>query len=128
MELPTIICVDDEPVILNSLQEQLMRWFSKEYIIEICESPEEALELIDELLENSVRIPLVISDQIMPGMKGSMLLKKVKEKSAAIKTILLTGQADERDLEETVRSISLHKYLAKPWNETELVAAVKSAL
>jgi len=74
---PVIICVDDEANILKSLRAELQEAISNEYIIEIAEGGEEALELIDELLEDGYEVPLIISDHIMPDMKGDELLKHV---------------------------------------------------
>ena len=73
----TIICVDDEPTVLTALKYQLKRYFGSDYYIETVDNGEEALELLDELHEDNMPVPLIISDQIMPGMKGNELLKEV---------------------------------------------------
>jgi CheY-like chemotaxis protein len=44
------------------------------YKIELAESGEETLEIVAELREEEIEIPLIISDQIMPEMKGDELL------------------------------------------------------
>ena len=75
---PVIICVDDEKLILDSLKGQLQHKFTAECNLEIAESAEEALELLDELMEDEIEVPLVISDQIMPGMKGDELLVRIQ--------------------------------------------------
>ena len=77
MNKPVILCVDDEKIILTSLKEQLKRRFGEDYSIETVESGEEALEIIDELQIDAVDLPVVIADQIMPGMKGDELLKQI---------------------------------------------------
>ncbi len=128
MSNPTIICVDDEMVVLNSIQEQLLRVFGKENAIEVSDSGEDALELFEELMEEGTSVPLIISDQIMPGMKGNELLKAIYEKSPDTVTILLTGQADMEAVVDVVNNAGLYRYISKPWNEDDLLLTVKEAL
>ena len=70
-----IICIDDEKAILVALEQQLNRVFNGEFIIEPAESAEEALDLIDEFKHNQYEIPLIITDQVMPGMKGNEFIQ-----------------------------------------------------
>ena len=44
---PVIICVDDEPIILESLKIELKKALGEEHLLETAEGGEEALELID---------------------------------------------------------------------------------
>ncbi|MEY4767967.1 MAG: hypothetical protein RL637_606, partial [Pseudomonadota bacterium] len=88
-----ILCVDDEMIILESLKAELKTIFQKDYVIEIAENGHDALELVDELLESHYEICLVISDYLMPQMKGDEVLKKIHEKSPNTIKIMLTGQA-----------------------------------
>ena len=60
-----IICVDDETTVLRSLKAELQEALGNNYLIEIAQGGEEALELIEELLEEAYEIPLIISDHIM---------------------------------------------------------------
>jgi signal transduction histidine kinase len=125
---PVIICVDDELVILKSLREQLKRHLGDKYEIESAESGQEALEIIEELCEDGVNIPLVISDQIMPGIKGDELLIKIHQKYPKILTIMLTGQADAQSVGNAVNQANLYRYLHKPWDVTDLILTVQEAL
>ena len=70
MSSAAILCVDDEIVILDSLKEQLKRYFGDRYIYEIAESAEEAWEVIEELHEDEIKILIIVSDWLMPGIKG----------------------------------------------------------
>ena len=73
MKRAAIICVDDNLGILSSLGEQLRRAFSDNYDIELAADGEEALELCTELTDEGINIPVIISDQQMPGMQGDQL-------------------------------------------------------
>ena len=76
MPKPVILCVDDEAVVLESLEIELQQAFDDTYLYEFAESATEALEIIDELQEQQVEILLIMSDWLMPGMKGDEFLIK----------------------------------------------------
>ena len=123
-----IICVDDEPTILNSLGEQLRRSLSREYDIELVDNGREAIALCAELVDEGMEIPVVISDQIMPGMTGDRLLIELHSLYPDTLKILLTGQADADAVGNLVNAAALYRYVAKPWQETDLILTVKEAL
>jgi len=128
MQKPVILCVDDEPIVLKGLEAQLGRTFGKDYILEFAENGEEALEIIDDILKKGGLFPLIISDQLMPGLKGNELLKKIHEISQKTLKILLTGQADAAAIGDAVNSANLYRYIAKPWETDDLVLTVTEAL
>ncbi|HEY9602143.1 MAG TPA: histidine kinase dimerization/phospho-acceptor domain-containing protein [Allocoleopsis sp.] len=128
MSRGAIICVDDERYILNSLRDQLSHYLGSAYDIELAESGEEALEIFAELQEDDIEIPLIISDQIMPGMKGDELLIKLHAKYPKTLKILLTGQANAEAVGNAVNFANLYRYIAKPWEETDLCLTVTEAI
>ncbi|MEL6438111.1 MAG: EAL domain-containing protein [Cyanobacteria bacterium J06621_8] len=123
-----IICVDDEPVILRSLGEQLKYSLGRRYDIELVDSGAEAIALCAELTEEGIKIPVVISDQIMPGMTGEQLLIKLHQIYPQTLKILLTGQASADAVGNLVNAAALYRYVAKPWDETDLILTVQEAL
>ncbi|MEQ8381677.1 MAG: adenylate/guanylate cyclase domain-containing protein [Coleofasciculus sp. A1-SPW-01] len=125
---PVIICVDDEANILKSLRTELQEAISNEYLIEIAEGGEEALELIEELLEDGYEVPLIISDHIMPDMKGDELLKHVHVISPKTLKIMLTGQADLEAVGRAIKYAKLYRYIAKPWETEDLRLTVVEAV
>jgi PAS domain S-box-containing protein len=125
---PVIICVDDETTVLKSLRAELQEAIGNDYLIEIAEEGEEALDLVEELLDDGYEIPLIISDQIMPGLKGDELLKSVHELSPDTLKILLTGQADLEAVGRAIKYAKLYRYIGKPWDEQDLNLTVKEAL
>lgn len=128
MSKPFILCVDDEKVVLQSLKAQLRKAFGDIYSYEIAEDATDALNLIDELNDEEVSILLIISDWLMPGMKGDEFLIRVHEKFPKIVKIMLTGQADDEAIKRAQNSANLYRYLFKPWSEVELIEAIKSGL
>lgn len=124
----TILCVDDEPSILDALKEQLNRYLNREYAIECAENGEKALALFRELAEDQYDVPVVISDHIMPGMKGDEFLRQVFELNPAVKKILLTGQADADAVGRAVNMANLYRYISKPWQHDDLVLTIQEAV
>ncbi len=123
-----ILCVDDDPIILVSLTEQLKRYFYPQYLIEEAESGEVALDIIAGLQAQNIEIALVIADQIMPGIKGDELLIKIHSFYPRVLTIMLTGQASATAVGNAVNAANLYRYLTKPWEEVDLILTVKEAL
>ncbi|HEY9902710.1 MAG TPA: response regulator [Candidatus Sericytochromatia bacterium] len=128
MKTSAIICVDDEPFVLESLKEQLKRYFGGRYYIEVAQSGEEALEIVEDLQEEGIDVPLIISDQIMPGMKGDELLIQLHDRYPKMLKIMLTGQASAEAVGRVVNAANLYRYIAKPWDETDLSLTVTEAL
>ncbi|MCB9225021.1 MAG: response regulator [Crocinitomicaceae bacterium] len=128
MKKPTIICVDDERMILNSLRSQLRRHLGTNFSVETVESGDEALELFIELRDDGYPIPVIISDQIMPGMKGDELLSKLNKLDASVKKILLTGQASIEAVGNAINNASLYRYMSKPWEIEDLNLTVTEAI
>jgi CheY-like chemotaxis protein len=126
-QILNIVCVDDEKIVLDSLNSQLTRNFGNNYNYEFAESAAEALDIIEELRNDEVDvIYVVISDWLMPGMKGDELLEEVRKKIRNVKRILLTGHIDSKVVQEIERSGQGVKCIYKPWNEGELIALIKN--
>lgn len=128
MSKPVILLVDDEVVVLDSLKIQLKNEFGNQYLYEVAESADEALEILEELEEDNIEILLLVSDWLMPGMKGDELLVKVHDQYPEIIKVMLTGQADDDAVERAHQEANLHSCLRKPWNKTELIDTIKSGL
>jgi len=128
MSKPVILCVDDERMILSSLKSQLQNNLMAGYKIELAESGEEALEIIEELCENQTEVPLVIVDQIMGGMYGDELLAQIKDRLPKTLGIMLTGQASADSVGNAVNKADLFRYISKPWDEDDFILTVKTAL
>lgn len=123
-----ILCVDDEIVILEVLQEQISRHFGEQFLYEAAESAEEALEIIEELSDGGVKIVVIVSDWLMPGMRGDEFLVQVHQQFADITKILLTGQADGEAIERAKREANLYSCIHKPWRQEELLETITTAL
>jgi class 3 adenylate cyclase len=128
MSKQVIICVDDETTVLKSLKAELKDALGNTYRIEIAEGGEDALELVDELIEDGDEIPLIISDYVMPDMKGDELLKRVHEKSPKTLKVMLTGQATIEAVGSAIKHAKLYRYIGKPWQTEDLKLTVTEAV
>jgi two-component system sensor histidine kinase/response regulator len=128
MNKPVIICVDDEPAVLDSLKIELKKALGDECLIETAEGSEDALELFQELLDEEAEVALVLADYVMPGIKGDELLGRIHQRSPNTLKIMLTGQATLEAVGNTLRHAKLHRYISKPWQPEDLKLAVVDAV
>ncbi len=130
-----ILCVDDEKAVLDTLELQLSELLNKEIRklgynvqLEFAQSGEEALEIIEESRILNKPVAVIVSDQVMPGMKGDELLIKAHELYERARKIMLTGQAEVQDVAEVINKANLYRFITKPWNKEDLQLTVKEAL
>ncbi len=122
-----IICVDDERSILNALQQQIMRAFSDTYTLEFAESGEEALEIITDFVNQHIQIAAIITDEMMPGMKGHELIEHAVTLAPGTMCILLTGYAQSEIMNDVTTKNMAH-WLSKPWDAEELISLVRKSI
>ena len=115
-----ILFVDDESNVLKSLKRLFI---DADYKILTAPSGDEGLKILEE---NSVS--LVISDYRMPEMNGVQFLSKVKELYPNTIRIILSGYADVMAIVEAINDGEVYKFLAKPWNDQELLTTVDRAI
>ncbi len=116
----TLLFVDDEPSILSALR-RLFRPHG--YRILIAEGGAAGLDILEQ--EN---VDLVISDMRMPEMDGATFLKQVRARWPHSMRILLTGYADMASTVAAINEGEIYRYIAKPWNDEEIVTTVREAL
>lgn len=114
-----ILCIDDDRIMLQALVHQISTFLNEDVIIEVAESGKEGLEVINELIDDKYTIPVVISDQMMPGMTGVEFAKAAQDQFPDLKVILLTGYS--KDSVETIENQeNIISMLQKPWEKNEL--------
>ncbi|MBR8832040.1 MAG: hypothetical protein N5P05_000676 [Chroococcopsis gigantea SAG 12.99] len=128
MNKPVIICIDDEATVIESLKIELKKAIGEEFIIETAEGGADAIELVDELLKEGTEVAVVLSDYIMPDIKGDEVLRRIHFMSPNTLTIMLTGQADLEAIGNAIKNARLYRYLAKPWQPEDLKLTVVEAV
>lgn len=126
MKKIAILCIDDEKIILDSLKIQLENNFKDKYLFEYAENGEEALEVVEYFLNESVDLLLVISDYQMPGMKGDDFAKRLKNMLPGVNIIMLTGQIPPDVKEQLLDKNIILNVIAKPWDEKDLINLIES--
>ncbi|MEO5660240.1 MAG: response regulator [Polaromonas sp.] len=117
-KLGLVLCVDDEPGILRSLQWLL----KKEFDVKIATSGHEALEML-----RHHDFDVILSDQRMPGMMGSQFLHEARKISPRSMRILLTGYSDLQAILHSVNDGEVFRFVNKPWNIKELPKIISDA-
>ena len=128
MKSEAILCVDDEAIILMAMKRELKAHFKERFRFETALDAAEGLRIIDALSEDGVSVILVISDWLMPGMKGDEFLMTIRSLHPNIQTIMVTGHADPRSIERTIKEAGAFKVLQKPWNRNELIEAISACV
>jgi CheY-like chemotaxis protein len=103
---PRILCVDDEPRVLEGIQRTLGLDF------EVITAPGGAEAL--ELIKSAGPFAVTVSDMRMPGMDGATYLKHAAEISPNTVRMLLTGHADMEAAIKAVNEGRLFRFLTKP--------------
>ena len=113
---PTVLIVDDEARVLDSLEALL----AMDYRVLRAERPEAPLDVI-------VREPvaLVISDQRMPGMSGTDFLARCRELAPETVRVLLTAFTDAEALMQSINAANIYHFILKPWDPAELIHTVR---
>ena len=128
MPKKTIMCVDDEKVVLTSLIGQLNQTFGNKYIYEGFTSPEEAWEFIDEQYSEGLSVDLIVCDWLMPRMRGDEFMIRVHKRFPDVAMIMLSGQADQDSVERAKSEANMYKFIAKPWDKDELMGEIEQAM
>ena len=115
----TVLCVDDEQLILNALTALLRL----RYNVITTTDAREAIEIL-----KTTDVAVVISDQRMPIMEGAEFLKIARQVSPSTTRILLTGFSDLGAIVSTVNDSEVYRFLTKPWSNKEVLDIVADAV
>lgn len=116
---PRVLCVDDEPLLLEGLQLTLRQHTA----LTVCTSPLDALKLFD----SAEPFAVIVSDMRMPAMSGAEFLARAREKQPDATRVLLTGQVDVANAIKAVNEGNIFRFLTKPCPPADLLAAVRAA-
>ena len=116
---PPILCIDDEPNVLEALVRTLRRHFA----VATAPSGETGLETI----ARDGPFAVVVCDMRMPGMDGATLLRRARETAPDTVRVLLTGHADLDAAIAAVNEASIFRFLCKPCAPDVLLPALQAA-
>ena len=116
---PKILCVDDEPSILEAFKRQLRNSFD----LDVAVMAKTALSMIVEKGPYGI----VVSDMRMPEMDGIEFLKEVRRMSPDTVRLMLTGNSDQETAARAVNEGNIFRFLTKPCASDDLKKALMDA-
>lgn len=120
MSLPRILCVDDEPHVVEGIK----RLFRKRYDVSTDTAPQAALDRFSA----GETFDVIVSDMRMPGMNGAALLSLVRQRAPDTVRLLLTGHSDIDSAIAAVNDGNIFRFLTKPCPFETLSAALDAAI
>jgi DNA-binding NtrC family response regulator len=118
---PVVVIVDDEEMVITSIRAFLT--LETEYDIHGFTDPEAAAKFLE-----THPVDVVVSDYLMPKMNGIQLLGSAKQLQPEAARVLLTGHADKQSAIQAINDVGLFQYLEKPWDNSQLLLVVQSAI
>ena len=116
MAKPVILTVDDEQVVLNSIERDLRQKYGRDYRILKSDSAAGSLDILKQLTARGESVALFVADQRMPEMSGTQFLEQAGGMFPEAKKVLLTAYADTEAAINSINRIGLDYYLMKPWD------------
>ena len=117
----TILVVDDEPVVVQSIAALLELETPHKVLVET--SPSRAIQLA-----KVNPLDLVISDFLMPELDGIKLLLEIRRLYPESTLILLTGYADKENAIRAINEVGIFHYMEKPWDNDDLLTIIRTGL
>ncbi|MBI5363326.1 MAG: EAL domain-containing protein [Planctomycetes bacterium] len=117
---PRVLLVDDEPALTHSLARAM---HAEAFDVSTASSAAEALEYL-----RSHAVEVLVTDEAMPGMSGTELLRVVRDAYPSITRIMLSGTDDIETAARVVNGPGVHRLLLKPIPAEELAASIDAAL
>lgn len=119
ISVPHLLVVDDDP----GIRRMLSRYLSGEgFRVSAVENGAALRECLAR-----ERIDLVLLDLVLPGEDGLRLAREIRERSATIGIVMLTGRSDMVDTVVGLE-VGADDYIAKPFQLREVLARIRSVL
>jgi DNA-binding NtrC family response regulator len=128
MAKPVVLCVDDEAIILMAMQMELRQRLGPGYRYEGALNAQAALEIIDGVVEDGAEGLMIVSDLLLPGLRGDELVREAWKRFPGAKAVIVTGNVDHEALARLRAESPLCAVLPKPWSGEKLARAVREAL
>jgi len=115
-----ILVIDDEVNVCKAISRSLKQ---QRYTIVTASNGQDGLQLLKQQ-----HFSVIISDQCMPGMQGTELLKLARQLSPNTVRILLTAHADVNALQQAINQGEIYRFLIKPWDSATLTENIDDAI
>ena len=116
-----VLYVDDEEKSLKYFRET----FGDKFAILTAPSAEAGFQI---LKENKDNVAILVTDQRMPGLKGTELLEKARMLNHRVIRILVTAYSDLETAIDAVNTGAIYKYVTKPWDIPQFETTLRRGL
>ena len=115
-----VLIVDDEPMVYQSLRRALQQ----EQVETLqANNGDDALRLMGQKPAD-----VIIVDEHMPGLRGNLLLARIRQQWPATIRMMLTGDSRPETIINAINNGGVERFFLKPANETDIVKQVREAL
>lgn len=116
MARAVVLCIDDDPDVLKSVERDLRRRYAEKYRVLSANSGAAALTLLEKLKQRNDAVALFVADHRMPQMSGIEFLAAAIKLYPESRRVLLTAYADTDAAIRAINDVKLNHYLLKPWD------------
>jgi DNA-binding NtrC family response regulator len=117
----TVLAVDDDPSLLEVLQEMLI---PQGYKVFTASSGEEALEIADS---QPGKIDLLLTDVLLPGIKGQDLAKKLQVRCPDVNVLFMSGYLCP-SMAHNNSEKKFEAFIQKPFSFNSLLRKIRNLL
>ncbi len=123
-----VVCVDDNPEVLQALRRQLRLGLEVSARVEVANDPVQALARLEALAPRPDEAVLILSDWLMPGMRGEELVRAIEARWGGLPTVVLSGHITAESTKALEAMPQVAAILRKPWSSEELLSLVTALL
>ena len=113
------LTVDNDADVVRGIERDLRSHYGAQYRVLTSDSPEEALDLLNQLKLRSDSVALLLADQRMPRMDSVQFLQKAREIFPEVKRALLIAYADTNAAISAINEAGINYFFLKPWDPPE---------
>jgi DNA-binding NtrC family response regulator len=128
MSRKAIVCVDDESIILWSMVQEISEHFGERFEYHSMTDPKKVVSLLRSLESSGVETSLVVSDWLMPGLKGDELVNLLAQDNPGIRAVIVTGHSNDNVLSGFRSNPNIFGIVAKPWVPEHLMSVIEKAM
>jgi thioredoxin reductase (NADPH) len=119
MGKPILLSVDDDTDVLRAIERDLRSHYGANYRVLASDSPQAALDLLNQLKVRNDSVALLLADQRMPKKDGVHFLQEAREIFPQAKRALLTAYADTNAAISAINEANINYFFLKPWDPPE---------
>ena len=116
---PTILTIDDDPVVLKAVERDLRSRYGQDYRIVSINIAQAALDYCQQMNKRGEVVALFLVDQRMPQLSGVEFLSQARTIFPEAKKVLLTAYSDTEAAIAAINQVRLDYYFLKPWDPPE---------